>query len=496
MKSNTYYFLLLFVISFGFRLIFVLVFQFDGLYGQDAYAYYDYAKIFYTSLLNFYVPPNFYWPIGYCGFTSLFSLLIWGNIGYAAMLVSLNAGSLCSGVVFLLTYELLKGNYEEAGRKKISLYAGLIVCFTGSLVKSSIVIMSDALGLLFASLCMLYVVKYYNRQKLLYITLSFVFLSSAIMTRYAYLIMLIPLVICIAYVLGENTYNRATIAKHCIFALFVSILIFMPQLYYIIKYGIGYFAPQAGEKIWVTKWSPVNFFMKDFLTIDGTMHYKLWNALYYTAPLFHPLHLSIFGFTFLYGIFILFRKRQFQILSFCIIWNIFLYIFLAGGPFQSLRFTLSFLPALAVISSIGLWSLKTKNIYKQLFLSVGIAALIIFSIYHLRIFAEQKQNELTVVDWVNNNIPSGSQLFSFDITPALSHYSKIKPLEFYLLNADQLKNIIDTSGTAIYFILPEDKLNTQWKDLPIEKNFNFLKSYYNLIPMTDLNYYKVYRLSK
>ena len=65
MKSNTYYFLLLFAISFIFRLIFILAFQFDGLYGQDAYVYYDYSKIFYTSVLNFQVPPNFYWSIGY-----------------------------------------------------------------------------------------------------------------------------------------------------------------------------------------------------------------------------------------------------------------------------------------------------------------------------------------------------------------------------------------------------------------------------------------------
>jgi 4-amino-4-deoxy-L-arabinose transferase-like glycosyltransferase len=491
-KSNTFYFLLLFVISFAFRLILILVFQFDGLYGQDSYAYYDYAHAFYTSFLNLHVPPNFYWPIGYYALTALLSFLTGGDIGYAALLISLNAGALCSGVVYLLAYELLKENREEQERKKTALYAGLIVCFTGILVKSSIVIMSDGLGLLFASLCMLYVVKYYRTQKLLHITLSWIFLAFAVMTRYAHFLFLIPFLVCLAYIFGKYTYNRATVAKHFIFALFAGFIVFLPQLYYIIKYGIAYLPQEEDARSWVMGWSPLNFFSKDFSTRDGTMHYRLWNSLYYLSPVFHPLYLSVFGFAFLYGLFLLIKKKQFQILSFFIIWNLFLYFYLAGSPYQSLRYTLSYLPGLAIISAIGLSYLK----FRSILLPVGIAALIIFDVYHIRNFAEEKQNELSVVNWVNNNVPSGAQLFSFDITPTLSHYSKIKPHEFYFFSQDELINIIDSSKAEIYFIMPEEKLNTQWKDLPIEKNFNFLKLTYNLFPVAELRNYRAYRLSK
>ena len=38
---------------------------FDGLYGQDAYAYLDYAGALRTALLNGSPPPPFFWPIGY-----------------------------------------------------------------------------------------------------------------------------------------------------------------------------------------------------------------------------------------------------------------------------------------------------------------------------------------------------------------------------------------------------------------------------------------------
>ncbi len=496
MKSNTYYFLLLFIISFLFRLTFVFIFQFDGLYGQDAYAYYDYSKIFHDSVLSFHIPPNFYWPIGYYLFTSIFSIFTAGNIGYAAMLVSLNAGSLCAGVVFLITYELLKENYEETERKKISLYAGLIFCFSGVVVKSSIVIMSDALGLLFASLSMLYLLKFNNGQKLSCILLAFTWLALAIMTRYAYLILLIPFGIILIYIIRKSPYNRATNLKHYIFGLICSLLVFLPQLYYIAKFGIAYVPSQPEERTWVVEWSPANFLAKDFFTKDGVMHNKIWNALYYLSPIFHPLYLSVFGLTFVYGFLTLLRKKQCLITLFCLFWIIFFYVYLAGSPYQSLRYTLAFLPALVIISAIGLGTLNVRNVFRRSFLYAGITALVVFDVYHLKGFAEQKQDELKIVNWVNNNIADGSQIFSFEITPALKHYSKIKPHEFYLLKQHELKSMIDSSNANEYFILPEDKLNTQWKALPIEQNFQFLKSNYKLIPVAELNYYKVYKLIK
>lgn len=507
MKSNTYYFLLLFIVSFLFRLLLVFVFQFDGLYGQDAYAYYDYSKIFHDSVLSFQLPPNFYWPIGYYLFTSIFSIFTAGNIGYAAMLVSLNAGSLCAGVIYLITYELLKINNMSFGQgilrsaqndgenKKISLYAGLIICFSGVVVKASIVIMSDALGLLFASLSMLYIVKYYNTQKPAHIAISFISLALAIMARYAYLILLIPFCIIVIYII-RKPYNRVDTLKHYGFAVFLGLLVFLPQLYYISKYGIAYVPSQPEERTWVVEWSPVNFFLRDFSTKDGTMHYKIWNGLYYLSPIFHPLYLSVFGFTFLYGFLVSLKNKHYPILLFCVLWILFIYIYLAGSPYQSLRYTLSFLPGLAILSAIGLGALNVKRDFRQLFLYAGIVVLIAFGVYHLKTFAEQKQDELKIVNWVNNNIPDGSQIFSFEITSALNHYSKIKPHEFYSLNRAELKNIIDSSATGEYFILPEDKLNSQWKGLPIEQNFQYLKSNYKLIPVTELNYYKVYKLTK
>src|SRR3954469_25061427 len=55
----------LFAISLLLRLALVLPTHFDGLYGQDAYAYYDYAQDLRTSLQTDTALKPFFWPLGY-----------------------------------------------------------------------------------------------------------------------------------------------------------------------------------------------------------------------------------------------------------------------------------------------------------------------------------------------------------------------------------------------------------------------------------------------
>src|SRR5438105_14880554 len=49
--------------------------QFDGLYGQDAFAYYDYARELWQRVHNLQAPEPFWWPLGYPALVALaFSL--------------------------------------------------------------------------------------------------------------------------------------------------------------------------------------------------------------------------------------------------------------------------------------------------------------------------------------------------------------------------------------------------------------------------------------
>jgi len=494
-KSNTYYFVLLFILAFVFRVLLLVIFKFDGLYGQDAYGYLEYTKRFYVSLSDFTIPPSFYWPIGFSLFTSVFTVFTTGNVWLAGLLVSLNSGSLCAGFVYLLAYELFI-SFDEQQRKKISLYAGLITAFIPLLVKSSIVLMSDALALMFAAWSMWQLVKYTNELKLKHLIFSAITLSLAVMTRYGYALLVVPVLTYIIYTAVKNKTKAVGLTRDIFISTSLGIIIFIPQLYYIFQNGIQNFHTEGGVGIWPAMWSPLNFFRKDFTTFDGTMHYRIWNALYNLSPVFHPYYLAAFGFTFISGAYLLLKNKIYKITVFSLSWFLVYYLFFSGGAYQALRFLISFMPVMIIISAFGLAELKIKESFKKLFLYFGLTVFTAFIFYHMSVFTVQKNKELEMVNWVNANIPISSKIFAFDITLAINHYTEIKADEFFNNKEDELKNKIESSSNDIYFILPVEVIKTQWKGLQMEKKYNFIANNYPLQNIGKVNKFTIFKLQK
>jgi hypothetical protein len=80
--------LFLFLVALLVRVAMALIFQFDGLYGQDPFAYLQ-------------PPPPFFWPIGYPLLVVLGTLVV-GVQPLAGQLVSIIAGALIAPLVFLI----------------------------------------------------------------------------------------------------------------------------------------------------------------------------------------------------------------------------------------------------------------------------------------------------------------------------------------------------------------------------------------------------------
>jgi hypothetical protein len=494
-KSNTYYFIVLYAVSFVFRLLLLLVFKFDGLYGQDAYGYLNYTKAFYNSLTGLQVPPYFYWPIGFPLLASVFTIFTAGNVWLAGLLVSLNSGSLCAGFVYLLAYDLFPET-EIQQRKKIALYAGIITAFIPLLVKSSIVLMSDSLGIMYASWSMWQAVKYTNTFKLKHLIYAAVTLSLSVMTRYGYGLLVIPVLIFIIYSSANNKIKAVKIILDISIGTVIGIVVFSPQLFYIFQHGIPNFHTEDGLGVWPAMWSPLNFFRKDFTTFDGTMHYRMWNVLYNLSPAFHPFYLSLFGFAFLAGAYLLIKKKNSKVIIFSSGWFLVYYLFFSGGAYQALRFLISFLPVMVIISSYGIAEIKVKNSYKKTFLYACLAVFVVFILYHMKEFTVQKDKEFEVVNWVNANIPDSSTVFAFDVTLAVNHYSKIKADELFNNKIDDLKNKIDSARNNIYFILPVENIKTQWKGLPLEKKYDFITGNYPVQAIGKVNKFTILELQK
>jgi hypothetical protein len=96
--------------------------RFDGLYGQDAFAYYDYALRLWESLRQGRRPPPFFWPVGYPALmAALFPLT--GVTSRAGQVISSLAGA---GVV-LLSAGLVRRLFEQEGAsREMARRAGLI----------------------------------------------------------------------------------------------------------------------------------------------------------------------------------------------------------------------------------------------------------------------------------------------------------------------------------------------------------------------------------
>lgn len=134
--------------------------QFDGLYGQDAFAYYDYAQQLWERIGRGMPPAPFHWPIGYPALTAaLFTLT--GRSPLAGQIVSSLAGA---GIVLLtaaLARDLLtQARVADAEARWVALVAGLLAAGCGQLWQWSITVMSDTAALLWATLAAWAIVRY------------------------------------------------------------------------------------------------------------------------------------------------------------------------------------------------------------------------------------------------------------------------------------------------------------------------------------------------
>jgi dolichyl-phosphate-mannose-protein mannosyltransferase len=494
-KSNTFIFIFLFILAFAVRLVYILYFKFDGLYGQDAYAYEECSKIFYNSIIALKAPPNFYWPIGFYIFSSLFALITAGQSALSSLLVSLNAGALTAGFMYLLSNEILKKYFTAETAKKYSIAAGLIICFAGITTKQSVVIMSDALALLFITASAYYLVMYYYKQKRVSIILCFAAVAFGIMTRYAdglFIFVMIPLIFSVF----KKSRMKNKILIDVIWGITAGIIIFLPQLLYIYKYGFSYFHYWGNTIGMYASWNPMNMFVKDFTTVDGSQHYRLFNILFYISPALHPLFLSVFGIPFIYGLFNSFKNFSKILYVFLFSWIAVYVIYLSGNTFQAIRFALSFFPPLIIIAVWGLAEIKFKNIYKIIFISAGLILLAGYSFYDFGKFAERKKTEMESVNWIGSNVPPDANLYIFEVTGAVNYYTRLKAKEFFSYNFSRIKQSNDSAGGNTYFFLPVDRIHSQWKGLPIESTFDSIRNHMKLVSLGKVNDYEAYKSVK
>ncbi len=432
-----------------------LFFGFDGLYGQDSYEYLRYSKSLHLFFRIDRNPDTFFWPLYYPLLGALISFII-SNTALSLQLISV----MSVGISAVYLNKILELIYS---RKNYSiLYVTLFFFMSPMVFKTGVLVMSDMLATCFVIGTGYYSIKYIKDQKLVSIYLATIFGVSAVMTRYASVVIIFPFGIYILYYL----FKRRNHIVHLFTILILILILLFPHIYF----KNHNFSEFLNHK-WLQEWSFLNFFKRSFTTVDGYAVYSLPNILYAFSNVFHPKYL-ILGLLFLIGFF---KKKTFFKLQNIFIFSVLLYaLFLAGIPFQNSRFLMLSFPFILVIL-FPVFDIFINKIHsrKKVLIILSIVLLqMVIGIEGLKSVLERNYFERKIVTLIKNY--QNNTLYSFDLDIAL----KGRGLKFDYQNL-WVEEYVYFREDALLLFHPT-KFQKQWKDKNPIKNWDNLQQKYNL----------------
>lgn len=467
--------ILLFAVSLALRLYPVLALRFDGLYGQDPFAYYSYGQQLVAAVSSHQLQGPFYWPFGYPALVAL-GFVIAGDQPLGPQAVSLIAGALISVFAYLIASEItqqiitrdsiakplpLYGGGVWGGGQRFARLAGLIAwavtAICGQLIQSSMVIMSDSSALMWASLSAWSLLVYGRTRRPGWIALSAFALAWATMTRWQYGSLALPWAL---YVLV----NRPFKLQHAALATIIGFAVLSPQIVYTLQNP----TPFIGHE-WVQGWSVRNAFAHDFVTDDGTFHYEQTPTQYYAQPLTFVYFMSPLLLPFLL-IGLMFVARHIAIIV-ILGWATVQYGFLAGIPYENIRFALALFPPIAVCVGLGTAWLMLKPVRFRL-LTVPIVSLVIIygllttlraSVPIINGFVAAKDADLAATQWIVQQIPeSNANVYCLDLLLMMQHYGALHPIQIYQMTTDTLRDQLPRTQPA-YAVFNIGTTENQWR---------------------------------
>ncbi len=463
--------LILFCLTLTLRVALVWIFPFDGLYGQDAYAYFDYARVLFAALTHGQMPPPFWWPLGYPFVLNVGFLFGGVNIA-TAQFTTIVCGALVVPLAFALAYEASLERKMFAGW-----VAGLICAACGQLAQSSVVIMADAPALMFATLGAWLLLRYARTRNVLTLCVAAFAVGMSVWIRWQNLIFAVMWILTLG-VMEWKAVNKnwAERILHFCFALGLVGIVLLPQL--LIRVTTN--APLAGQT-WLEGWNIGNFFARTFDIVDGHFEYALPVAIFYGQLFIHPAYLvGLLTPLFLVGVWRMnswrtssqqqvhhIALRRLEIFPKTILvlgWILGMYFFLAGIPYENFRFPLGLFVPIAVVTGIGAaWFFERWQNLRRRFVLMGWIglALLIMLVWQPRVLApvvESKSQQLAHTRWLEAQLLPNALVYAMSIDGALATYSHLRVENLWDMDPMTLKNDMPT-----YLYVDTNNIETQWR---------------------------------
>jgi len=459
----------LYLFLFVLMICFTLITGFNGLYGQDSYEYLRFTNALLDFIKHGTNPGKDYWPILYpiCGIilSPLFKPL------FTLQLVSI-VSLVLSGIYL---ENILKVLYKSDVRI-IQLFVFVFFLFSPYPMRASLTVMSDSLCLFFVTGAIYYFIKYKEEKRNILFFSLIVFATAAIATRYAAFVVLVIPVVCAIYYFVKNFS-----LKTFIIALLASSFILLP--YIIIHKNTS---ADFLHHEWLQGWSINNFFRLTFETADGHAVYTFPNIIYCFFNLVHPAYCFAGIILLVISIWSVIKKHSIKS-NFIFISSLLLYaFFLAGIPFQNLRFLILSFPFVLILFFPGFVEIYS---YLKKIKPVAITPLLLFCLsiqmaLFVRVFIpfyhDNKIEKQIAIEVLKYNPPA---LYTFSIDAAVECYGyKGKVVNMWELKVDTLPPLYENAMV----LFNEIQFGETWKNKNPMLNWNYLKATCHLIKIEDL----------
>lgn len=468
--------LLLFLAGLGLRALLLASRPFDGLYGQDAYAYYDFAGALRLAATTGSALPAFFWSLGYPALLAG-AFTIFGGAPEIGLAVNVVLAALLPPLVYIIARQL-------AFRRSAAFAAALILLCCGQALQSSIVLMADIPALFWATLSASALLAYHQQRLVGWLILAAVTLAFACLTRWLYLILLLPYSAC--FLLMRGCIRHALTAGLC------ALLPFLPQFAYSLHNPFPLF-----NHPWVQGWSPTNALQRQFVNLDGTFSYEQVNALFFARPVYDPGYLApIFAPLAVVGLWAL-RKRPAP-LALLAGWALLPYAFLSGIPFQNIRFGLIVVPAIALLCAAGLdrFPRRTGALRPILYgavVGIGAAWMLGAGLTNTASFVARQTRDQTVAAWAAGQIPEGAAVYTFDITLTLRHRTPLMVYDLFFETPETLSAKWEV-GREDYLLVNLWQLNGQWQQREPYDAVAWLQAHRGLDRLGQQGNYTLFRI--
>ena len=465
----------LFAFALLVRVLAIGLTQFDGLYGQDAFAYYDYARDLWQRVHVLQAPAPFWWPLGYPALVAL-AFNLGGFTPLAAQAVSVLSGALVAPLVYWWVREMATTSRTEYTGQG-ALVAGLAAAVGGELLQLSMSVMADASALMWALFSVLALLRYTRDRRARWWVLSLLALALATLTRWIFGGLLAPWLVVFAL-----TWWRAARPQRALTHVMAGALLPLPLAF--VQAGALLPATLMGHS-WVVAWNPLDAFGRVFDNPDGHFVYALPVAVFYAQPIAHPYYLfPLLAPLVLLGAWALRRAPLAPRVS-LFGWLIVTYGFLAGIPYENFRFGLSLLPPLLVLAGVGFdealrWRSRAGPLALWLVALASLAGMLVWSARGIQSFVATKNEQLAVVRWTEQQLPPPATLLVFELTEYFTTYAPhFDTLELFTQTPESLQQAICAAPT-VGLVLDVADVEAQWAGLAPEQNLRWLQAHSRL----------------